>query len=302
LCEIISWREALPRKYPFTPILGWSFSRYDKLDICKRQYYYEYYARHDREIPPERIAFLKSFTSIPLEIGNLVHETISTLLRRLRKSTDPINPAKVLNYSYNLVDRTIKNKNFFEIYYQQLDDIDSEEMKERVGACLQNFFNSRWYKWLTEDAIAQRSDWVIEPKDYGEIRINGLKAYCKVDFLFPTTQGIFYILDWKTGKVDIEKHTRQMKGYVLYAREIFDTRADQVKPVIAYLGDDYEELESSFSEDDLKQVVSQIASETQEMYQYCENIEENIPKAKLFFPIEPSDFCAYCNYKELCEK
>jgi hypothetical protein len=288
------------RKYPFTPILGWSVSRYDKFNLCKRQYYYQYYAKYDEEFSGESIKLLSLLTSIPLEIGNLVHDTISTLLCRLRKSTDPINSAEVLNYSYTLVDRAIKNKTFYEVYYKQLDAIDSDEVKGRIAICLENFFNSKWYRWLIEEAIIQRDSWVIEPKDYGEIRINGLKAYCKVDFLFPASEGKIYVLDWKTGKADIAKHTRQMKGYVLYAKEKFNTTADQVKPVIAYLGDNYGESECSFTESNLDEFARQIALETEEMYLYCENVEENIPKAKPFFPIENGNFCAHCNYKELC--
>ena len=75
----------MARKYPFTPVLGWSVSRYDKFTTCKRQYYYDYYAKYDVEVPQQRIAFLRSLTSVPLEVGNLVHDTISTLLNRLRR-------------------------------------------------------------------------------------------------------------------------------------------------------------------------------------------------------------------------
>jgi hypothetical protein len=198
------------------------------------------------------------------------------------------------------VDRAIKDKTFYEVCYKQLDAIDPDEVKDKIATCLGNFFNSRWYRWLIEEAIIQRDNWVIEPKDYGEMRINGLKVYCKVDFLFPASEGKIYILDWKTGKVDIAKYTRQMKGYVLYAKEMFNIAAEQVRPVIAYLGDNYEELDYSFTESDLGEFATWIALETEEMYRYCESIEENIPKAKSCFPQESGNFCGYCNYKEFC--
>jgi len=291
----------MQRKYPFTPILGWSVSRYEKFDLCKRQYWYDYYSRYDTEVPQERIAFLKSLTSTPLEIGNLVHDTIATLLHRAKKSTAPIEPEEVLHYSQYLVERALRNKTFLEVYYKQLELIDADDLKGRARACLKNFFSSHWYDWLIEDALQQRSEWVIEPRDFGEIRINGLKAYCKVDFLFPTAEGALYVLDWKTGRVDRDKHRRQMMGYVLYTRDIFKTTADYVKPIIVYLGEPYEELEQTFTESDLDELARQIVLDTQEMYQYCTDIEENIPKPKDLFPKQVRKLCAYCNYQELCE-
>ncbi|MCL0059562.1 PD-(D/E)XK nuclease family protein [Dehalococcoidia bacterium] len=293
---------AMLRKYPFTPILGWSVSRYEKFDRCKRWYYYDYYARkHDKDVSPQDLAFLRSLTSASLEIGNAVHDTIATLLRRLKRKTSPIDTEKVLNYSSSQVDRAIEGKNFLEVYYGQRETIDAADLKDRVGSCLKNFFGSRWYEWLTGEAIPGRSSWIIEPGDYGELRINGLKAYCKADFLFPITEGNLCILDWKTGKADRERHRRQMMGYVLYARDIFKVAADEVKAVIVYLDEPNEELESSFSGSELDEFAGQIAKETEEMYRYCENIEENIPRPKSFFPKQAGRLCAYCNYRELCE-
>ncbi len=290
------------RRYSFTPMLGWSFSRYDKFSQCKRLYYYEYYGKYDKEFPPGKITLLKSLTSIPLEIGNLVHKTISVLLYRLRKNTAPIDVANVLNYSYRLVDEAIKMKTFQEVYYHKLEAISADEIKGRVENCLRSFFASEWYKWLIEDAIIQRAGWVIEPEDYGELRIDGRKAYCRVDFLSPAANGSFYVFDWKTGKVGIERDTQQMKGYALYAMSLFNATTEQVKPVVVYLGDHYEELSHSFTEGDLAELATQVAVETEEMYQYCENIEENIPKAKTLFSQEEGNLCPYCNYRELCGK
>ncbi len=290
----------MQRKYPFTPILGWSVSRYDKFGMCKRQYWYDYYAKKfDKDVLPQKLDFLRSLTSTPLEIGNLVHDTIATQLHRLKKQT-PQDIPEVLKYADFQVDRAIRNKTFLEVYYGQQTEINSDEMKDRVRTCLNNFFESTWYKWLTGDDAHRRNDWVIEPNDFGEVRINGLKAYCKVDFLFPTTDGTLYVLDWKTGKVDREKHARQMTGYVVYAQDIFQASADQVNPVVVYLGDTYDEMTHSFSQQDLDLFAQEIASQAQEMYAYCKNIEENIPKPKENFPKHERKLCAYCNYQEIC--
>lgn len=291
----------MQRKYPFTPILGWSISRYDKFDLCKRQYWYDYYAKKfDKEIAPQKLAFLKSLTSTPLEIGNLVHDAIATQLHILRRNIVPKDTTEVLKYSHYLVDRAIQNKTFLEVYYNQRETIDANDLKIQVSRCLENFFQSQWYEWLLHGTDHLRSSWVIEPRDFGEVRIRGLKAYCKVDFLIPTADEKLYILDWKTGKIDREKHRKQMMGYNLYALDIFKSRAEQVRPVVVYLGGSYEELETTFTQSELDEFAQRIAIQTQEMYEYCVNVEENIPNPKEHFPKQIRKLCAYCNYQELC--
>jgi len=292
----------MPKRYPFTPALGWSVTRYDTFTICKREYYYQYYTKYERDVPQQRLAFLKMLTSIPLEVGNVVHDTIATLLHRLRRSTAPINTNDVFAYSYNMIDRAAENKPFYEVHYGGRERIDPEDLKVKVAGCLQNFFDSKRYSWLFEDAVLHKDQWLIEPADFGEIRVNGLKAYCKVDFLFPTKDGTLYVLDWKTGGSNVKKHTRQMKGYMLYARQLNDTDPLQVKPVVAYLSGRYSELEIPIFQGDLDDFAAAISSETREMHEYCSNIEENIPKPKEAFTPQQSALCAYCNYREICDK
>ena len=290
------------RKYPFTPILGWSVSRYDKFSVCKRWYYYEYYPKYDPNVPYDQIVILRSLTSVPLEIGNLVHDTIAVLLHRLKKSIAPIKIDRVMEYACSLVDQAMVNKAFQEVYYEQLDNIDSVELKNRVIGCLRNFFDSHWYEWIIEEAIDQRAKWVIEPNDFGEMRVGDLKAYSKADFLFPYGERTFYVLDWKTGRVESDKHTRQMRGYVLYARDCCGAATDCVEAVVAYLGNSYQEIRCHFNQHELDRFAARIEFETSEMYTYCEKVAENIPKDKDAFPMEHSAFCSYCNYRRLCVK
>ena len=81
---------------------------------------------------------------------------------------------------------------------------------------------------------------MIEPPGYGQTEINGLKAYCKVDFLFPV-EDMIYIMDWKTGKADTDKHTKQMIGYSAWASYHFEHAPEKIQPIIAYLKPDYSE-------------------------------------------------------------
>ena len=47
------------KNFEYTPILGWSLSRYDTFQSCKRRYFYTYYAKFDTEYSRDRILFLR---------------------------------------------------------------------------------------------------------------------------------------------------------------------------------------------------------------------------------------------------
>ena len=175
-----------------------------------------------------------------------------------------------------------------------------DELFEKIQLSLTNFLNSDRYIWLIKKAISNKQDWIIEPEDFGETRINNMKAYCKVDFLFPIDNQI-YIIDWKTGKQDENKHRKQLLGYKLYASNNFSISPDKIIPIISYLHPEYKELELEFNESDIDDLTDQIKKETEIMYSMCEDIEENTPKSKNeFAKTTNKKICDWCNYRELC--
>ena len=66
--------------YPFTPQLGWSSTRSETFRSCRRRYFFQYYARYDRELPLVRIQRLKSLSSNPMAGGQAVHDVVAGLL------------------------------------------------------------------------------------------------------------------------------------------------------------------------------------------------------------------------------
>ena len=111
------------KAFGFTPILGWSFSRYDTFSDCKRKYYYQYYGKYDPEYKRAKIDFLKGLTSIPMEIGNVSHDVIQSVLERLLKSTAPIDTEKFEAHLKNII-RSRLEFFFFETYYEVLEKIE----------------------------------------------------------------------------------------------------------------------------------------------------------------------------------
>jgi hypothetical protein len=288
------------KRYAFTPILGWSVTRYDLFQTCKRRYFYTYYAKHDREYSRDRIELLKKLTSIPLEIGNIVHDVFKVFLERMRKTEAPIDKAAFFDYVKRKTHAYCDGKTFCEIYYGDLSDINKDEIYAKVRGCLIGFLDSRRFNWITEEAISQKNQWIIEPPGYGETRIDDMKAYCKVDFLFPLNDEI-YIIDWKTGKPNEQKHRKQLIGYATWASNQFDHAPEKIIPIIANLWPEYVETTFKLNQFDIQELALRIKEESRDMYAYCADVEQNIPRGKdAFSKTTISKICNYCNFRELC--
>ena len=286
------------KKYKFTSILGWSFSRYDTFRKCKRQYYYQYYGKFDKKA--SQINFLKRLTSIPLEIGNITHDVIAELLKMVRKDSGKAKYKSLIDFSERESKRQLKERCFFEKYYKQKEEIKLDDLFTKVKNCLDSFRQSKWKNWLFAEGIKESEKWIIEPAGYGETRVGGGKAYLKVDFIFPKN-GRVVVLDWKTGKRDSTKHKNQLIGYVYYASKQFEVGVDTIDAHIIYLGDEYGELIADVNDFDISNFEDKVREEIKNMYDYCSGIEENSPLPKEEFQmIENLNICKFCNYKELC--
>lgn len=290
------------KRFPFSSILGWSVSRYDIFNNCKRQYYYSYYGKFDKEFPVSKINELKALTSVALETGNIVHDIICMLLKRLQKTAKPIDKKKFLAYTQQLTKDYCSKKQFTEVYYKQKDSVNVNEIYNSVEKILNNFLNSQRLKWIFEEGIKTCKSWVIEPDGFGETRIGNNKAYCKVDCLIPTEDKV-YIFDWKTGKQDISKHSKQLTGYSLWARYHFELTSKDIIPTVVYLTPEYSEKSISLSDEDLDKFKDEVETETKQMYDYLTDIENNYPIDKAEFTKTDNEFfCRYCNFRELCKK
>jgi hypothetical protein len=288
------------KQFPFTPILGWSNSRYELFSICKRKYFYHYYNKYDPDLARREIMQFRHLVTIPLEIGSIVHEVIEALLRRLKQSTEPIDTGKFVEYALGVARNAIRSKQFEEIAYAQMDNIGEGDLAPGIQESLLNLIESERYEWLAEKAVEHAQGWVIDPPGYGETRLGDLKAYFKVDFLFPYKDG-FHIMDWKTGKADQERHRKQLMGYSTWACYHFEVDPAKVWPRIAYLRPDYHEVEETFDTDDLEHFAVQVRAETDEMYEYCRDIQANIPVEKdEFIRVDNPRICEYCNFRGIC--
>lgn len=295
----------MDRPVPVKPLsrtyrLGWSHSRYDTFQNCKRMYYYSYYARYDKEFPTDRIMMLKGLTSIPLVVGDVAHRTIEKILRRLITTEIPIDRDKLDTYMHGLIHEDVTRLTFFEKYYRKLVEIDEEEIFDKVRACVTNFIDSDRFQWILDEGVAHKQNWIIEPPGFGETVIEGSKAYAKFDFLYRDDEQIL-IFDWKTGGEDVQKHVKQLRAYSYWASYHLDADPRIITPIIAYLYPEYSEIECTFDEEHFHEFAVSVREQIADMESYCEDVSANRPKSKEHFPMKDySRFCDFCNYNELC--
>src|SRR5688572_9956879 len=142
-----------------------------------------------------QIRKLSQLTTVPLEIGNISHKILRTLLKRLQRTSAEIDIEKFFDYAHREAYAIFQSKLFDEVYYAVRDEIDFEnEIYEPVRVGLANFLGSKRLEWIFEEALVTKDDWVIEPEGFGEFRMEDLKAYAKVDFIFPIGDEL-HILD-----------------------------------------------------------------------------------------------------------
>jgi hypothetical protein len=292
------------KRFPFTPILGWSVSRFDTFSFCKRKYYYTYYGKFDRDFPIAKINQLKALTTEALSIGSLAHDVIEAILKRLQKSTDVIDETRMKSFVKAQVQKYMLDKVFSEVYYKEKEEIDEAYIIESVFNAVMIFVKSERFEWIRQLSDMSKQQWIIEPDGYGETRIRTdrgeLKAYCKVDFMLPDGKDI-YILDWKTGKADEFKHRKQLIGYSLFASFHFENKFDRIIPILAYLKDGYSEVIPEISERDIENFKDDMLAETRAMQNMNVDIENNTPIEKEEFTLTESESkCKYCEFRELC--
>ena len=291
------------REFGYTDVLGWSYTRYSTFQSCKRQYFYDKYAKFDLDHNFVKIKTLGQLTSVPLEVGSITHKLIKTLLDRLKRASEPIDRERFFDYARREAESIFRTKDFEDVYYGVNDRVDFDtELFDPIRTALENFLASDRLRWLFEEALVTKDEWIIEPHGYGEFRIDKLKAYCKVDFLFPIGDEL-YIIDWKTGKEDYRKHAIQLRGYAYWANFHLKKDFSLIETTIAHLLPEYKERSIRVNEYDIEDFADIVRTQSEDMYRYCADIELNVPLSKDEFAMtEHVNFCKTCKYRELCER
>ena len=82
-----------------------------------------------------------------MEIGNVSHDVIQSVLERLLKSTAPIDAEKFVAHLKNII-RSRLEKNFFETYYEELEKIELDQLLDKTSECFNNFLASKRFECI----------------------------------------------------------------------------------------------------------------------------------------------------------
>ncbi len=293
----------MKRKYEYSEKAGWSFSRFDTFKTCKRQYFFDYYGKkHAPEDLREKVEFLKSLQSPAILLGQIVHDSIAAIIKASQTGGEAILYQDVKEISNRSLTDALSSPLLVDSYYgSAISPARRFELSFQLESCLDAFYASRWYAEMCSAPHELKKRWIVEPEDFGEFRLDGLKVYAKVDFAFPTADGELKIVDWKTGKRYADKHAIQMQGYILYAHDVHSYPLEKINAVLEYLADDGDAIEYTMTQRDFDSFRKRVKRELSELHSYCMDPDANIPLPMDSFSLKAvSKWCSWCKYRELC--
>jgi len=272
----------------FHRINSWSFTRHRVWHRCQRQYYFEYiapYVKSNPVVDPEKIRYLKNFTSKFVVQGQLIHDIIDQQIQ-LHCENKPMDPAtamsefskKVLRY------KNIGGETFTEYHNGETTPSSFYAYIDENGkTCLQTFFG-KWPDYTARECLRHET--------FDHFKIGDVGVIVKVDFVGKMPDGTLLLSDWKTGRDDDEYESElQMAAYVLWAMQYYRKSCDDIRTELVFLKTGATKPYSFFWEQ-LAVIQEMIPREFGEMnasYEYGD------------FPATPSQReCLSCKFAEVC--
>jgi hypothetical protein len=272
----------------FFKINTWSFTKHRVWNRCQRQYYYEYIAQYVKSSPvvnPEKIRWLKNFTSKFVVQGKLIHDIIDQQIQ-LYCDNKPMSLAVAMDAFSKKISlyKNIGGETFTEFHNgEMITDSFYTAINENGKTCLHTFFG-KWPDYQSRECLRH--------EQYDHFKINNVEVTVKVDFAGKMPDGTLVITDWKTGRDDDEYETElQMAAYVLWAQEFYQKSADEIKTELVFLKTGVTKPHSFYLEQlhDVEENIQREFAAMNASYEYGD------------FPARPSQReCMSCKFAEVC--
>ena len=296
--------------------LSWSKSRDECLTACPRRYYFQYYGYWGgwlAEAPPRtrEIYILRNLTTIPLWVGQKIHECIDHSIQNLRWAQPGLPVEKVLdvtlkrlraeyvNSYYGRYRRQPKSCALFEHEYGVgRGEDDWRDAAAHVEQCLRTFYDSAVYATL-QGLPAEA--W-LEAEEWANFSLDGVKIWVKLDCAYrpPDGSSDVTIYDWKTGKRAVADASLQLSCYALYAAARWHAAPERVVAREFNLYHN-EEREFPVNAADLDATTTYIRARLDDMRLLLADAAGNVPVAEeAFARTEDQGRCLRCNFLKLC--
>lgn len=296
--------------------MSWSHSRDLLFQDCQRKYFYQYYASHNgwlRDSAPEaqKAYRLKQLSNLYLTFGDAVHQIAYMYVQKWERQHHLFSERELQDKLRHMLNRAFldskdvaqwweapkKRTMLHEMYYfQQLPEKTVATIKERMSVCLDNLLASESVQELMHTPGHQ----VIEMEQLNEFWLNNIKLYVKLDLLYKRSDGMWIIVDWKTGKED-ERIEEQLHLYAYFLHHERGLPLDKIEVRTEYLLSGTCER-TTVTEADLEQLELKIYQSMGSMKDNLEDPEQNRPKPASEFTGTTSEFtCRTCNFREICD-
>jgi hypothetical protein len=272
----------------FFEINTWSFTKHRVWNRCQRQYYFEYIAPYVKSQPvvdPEKIRWLKNFTSKFVVQGQLIHDIIDKQIQ-LHCDNKPMALNEAMDAFSKKVSlyKNIGGETFTEYHNgEKIPDTFYTAIDENGKTCLQTFFG-KWPDYKNRECLRH--------EEFDHFSIGDVGVTIKVDFVGKMPDGSLVLTDWKTGRDDDEYGTElQMASYVLWAMQYYRMRPDDIGTELVFLKTGGTKKFAFFWEQlfEIQQMIPKEFAEMNASYEYGD------------FPAKPSQReCLSCKFAEVC--
>ncbi|NIR43700.1 MAG: hypothetical protein GWM93_07075 [Gemmatimonadetes bacterium] len=296
------------------PEFSWSHSRGRQLERCARSYYWNYYGSHngwtDDAEPEARLAYrLKKLTSLHIQVGSVVHELAAEAIKRARaghtvdadqlidRGRDRLNRAWLESKDREAFVRRPNGRTMLGSFYY--DDGPSPRtiarVKEKLFTSVPNLLASRSFR----EAVAAPFVEVEEPDELTSFHLNGFTIFARPDLLYRDEDGMYHLVDWKTGKPSAS-HLQQLRVYGLFVYSRGDLEAGPMQGHLEYVYAG-SRADSAITAAELESQEREIAASVSKMRRYLEDAERNKPLPMSEFPrTNETSECRWCKFYELC--
>ena len=302
--------------------LTWSISRGQLFQECPRAYYYNYYAswggwKQDAPDQAKLAYLLKNLQRLVLWAGSIVHETIKDALSLTAATGERIPLAKLQENAVikmrngwrEALDKkwlvSPKRTNIFELYYgdgenygecRHLPRETTDAIKQRVLDCMEGFFYSPAVKEIHQTPPSQ---W--QPIDtLDSFELDGIKVWCAPDFAFQDAEGVFHILDWKTGEENVRTISQQLACYALFAMNKWNVSLERIRIQGVFLKDGGRVRTYDLNQESIDTVTKQIHDSYNAMREKLTDADANVAEEENFPRRLLESRCANCQFRRIC--
>ncbi|HEX9691711.1 MAG TPA: PD-(D/E)XK nuclease family protein [Gemmatimonadales bacterium] len=302
---------------PF-PDFSWSQSRRSMFRECPRKYYWQYYGSHngwtDEADELARAAYrLKQVKSFHEFLGGVVHDLAADAIRGARGGERPLSAEELITAGRQLLNRAYAQSKrlkdwkrrpksltmFHEFYYGDGPPKSLiERIKEKLVTCLQNLLESQSYREALQAPYVEVKEVDRGPEFF---TLRGHTVYAQPDLLYRAGDGVYRVVDWKTGQEDEDLHPLQLRTYALYVTSRADLKPGPIAGRLEYLFTGNAEA-VELGEPAIREEEQEILDSIAMMRTYLADPDTNEARPLEAFPLrEDTSHCRYCKFFELCQ-